>query len=77
MNIMSSTPLSTEDAALRQKAAGRLRALRAENYRAHRWQAIHAAREANMTWAEIGEELGVMSTAASRMYRTDAPDTEG
>ncbi|MBT2484783.1 MULTISPECIES: hypothetical protein [unclassified Microbacterium] len=57
----------------RAAAEQRLIALRAENYRRTRWAAIHAARQAGMTWAEIGDALGIMATAASRMYRTDAP----
>lgn len=67
---------STEDAVLRNKAAGRLRALRLENYRKTRWEAIDAARQVKMTWEEIGDNLGVMASAASRMYRTDAPDAD-
>ncbi|MEF9943157.1 MAG: hypothetical protein RR758_03125 [Burkholderiaceae bacterium] len=75
MNIMSNIQ-SIEDAAARQKVAGRLRALRFDNYRRHRWDAIHSARQAQMTWAEIGDALGIMATAASRMYRTDAPQAD-
>lgn len=69
MNIMSNQ--SPERAA----AETRLNALRQENYRRTRWAAIHAARQLDpqMTWAEIGDALGVMATAAARMYRTDAP----
>ena len=74
---MSSTPASTEDAAARNQAAGRLRALRQDNYRRIRWEAIDAARKLNMTWEQIGEALGVMAPSANRMYSTDAPKPEG
>lgn len=59
----------------RVAAEARLNALRAENYRRTRWAAIHAARTLDpaMTWDEIGAALGVMGTAAARMYRQDAP----
>lgn len=73
---MSSAPLSTEDAVARNQAAGRLRALRQENYRATRWQAIDAARKLNMTWEQIGEALGVMAPSANRMYAADAPKSD-
>lgn len=67
MNIMSNESPS------RAAAEQRLMALRQENYRRTRWAAIEAARRADMTWAEIGEALGVMGTAAARIHRTDAP----
>lgn len=48
-------------------------ALRQENYRRTRWAAIEAARQLDpaMTWAEIGDALGVMGTAAARIHRDD------
>lgn len=70
MNIMSNAEPS------RAATEQRLIALRQENYRRTRWAAIHAARQLDppMTWSEIGDALGVMGTAAARMYRQDAPE---
>lgn len=57
-------------------ATERLQALRAENYRRTRWAAINAARQLDppLTWSEIGDALGVLPSAASRLYRTDKPE---
>lgn len=59
----------------RAAAETRLMALRQENYRRTRWAAIEAARQLDpaMTWAEIGDALGVMGTAAARIHRDDRP----
>ena len=77
MNTMSRTPTSTKDAATRANASSRLRALRLDNYRSARWNAIDTARKSGLTWEEVGEALGVMSTAAARIYRVDAPAPAG
>lgn len=52
----------------RERATARLEALSLENYRRTRWAAIDAARDANLTWAEIGEALGAEQSAARRMW---------
>ncbi|WP_217181607.1 hypothetical protein [Streptomyces sp. AC495_CC817] len=62
--------------AAHEAALARLRPLRLENYKLARWNAIHAARslEPRLTWPEIGEALGIMSTAAARIYTQDKPE---
>lgn len=67
--------MSSENGPDRAKIEARLRALRQDNYRRARWQAIDAARslDPKMKWDEIGAALGVMPHAASRFYTQDRP----
>ena len=69
------TDRTIPDDGAREAAAARLRALSLDNYRRTRWAAIDAARNAQMTWAEIGEALGTELSATRRMW-LKKPDAE-
>ena len=58
-----------------QSAVMRLNALSLEKYRQARWAAIDSARDAGLTWREIGEALGVDKSVARRTWVNDGVST--
>lgn len=53
-----------------------LRAVRQENYRRTRWEAIQAGRDAGMTWQAIADELNVQRPSVMRTWQLGPTATQ-